>query len=1252
VVMDNAGQSLFMGGSIHIENLRPPDQDEEDEEEVQLQQEREAEIQEMLVDAFDDIEESESFANASSQYSMASNNVRHTPQQEFPDTPRSNNRSQVYAYGYTKDLYSRKTDEVASYSGVQYDLEKEYSQHDGCTPWSDESNSCRYSPVAVKDPIEEDHLTDQEEVDNINGQSHYLPNGLNFKKHMHDPYLADKYNNGVIFDDCFEGTVSTDKYQAPETSYDQLKLLYEARGRELDKMVEELSKVKSDNIRSVRVLQHKINLLISEKESKEISLKHSQVLVTERDALIKKMQEDLNELQKKNHANEESMKKLQLELESSDSTISSLECQITQLKSADSLARNQQLHDDFVKKLRQGNEAERELLLRKIQLAEQGSASHQEEAKTLREQLKTLRREYDEVLLQKMEAVTKLTIAGQQLQKQYEDLLQSHGSQKTLEMQLRIKCLENEKGNLEKTNKTLESELKTAREELKGLEIALKYDIFRDASTSENSLVQLGIKKVLNYDDTVSKESDVSEKAVSATQALTKMREELKKSIMANKMKRDEIARLHEDLRKKQDLLKKCQSDLKSSRVEIEELKESVLMLKLGKMEGQIQEVTNNQEPYVNVKKVQAENIALKEELLLLQTSFKNVKHLSRELSVLLEDLKKNISNLHTADKPNDFKSIFTSILQCISELNDKMLSAEKYQQVILQMRGEIQKLYKESNMWEKRLHDIEVKLTVSLQMIETAKGNANAENEYIRAQGVLKQLYTDIKLQVQLIKENTFTVNESNVALQEQLTSLKLEVEREKEKNFTLMQEKIALQADLVLLAEKKDQENSLALQNCQDTYLKFHENVVKELQEGFDAEYEGIGLKLKMEISRLAEELTKVKSLYNELSEERNSLAMRLNAVNKDNAREHETQENRDLCSHLECKCKIKELENQIIDKNCILEKLQKEVESGRKEIQVIEKDLENEKNLRQNDVKRLFAEREDKANLHKQCQEMVKNYEELQQKCLELEESNQNIKEKLANDSTTSLLTKIQGVLMTKEGDTEKMNEVKQQLEFEICNLKQNILVLEGKRSDDVKSFKSLKRTNEELMEQILSLTKAAEVRELEREEDIKKSSDMVLKLEVELEDQREKATSSKRAYDKTMQNLMPTIRSLESRLEAAHTENKGIKTEFNILNKKYKEVKTKCDEIYSKYENLKIKLFKKRKCILIKSERLDQRLKALREHVTNRVKEYFDTLKRNDKDCMEKIIAILSECCDAQPDTEEIIKLLDQIDIKLK
>lgn len=440
----------------------------------------------------------------------------------------------------------------------------------------------------------------------------------------------------------------------------QLQILYKARGRKLDELTEELTSVKQDSAREIRLLQHKVSSTESECEAVTNNLKQCQEMLREAKSdntqLLSRMETSEALIQALSNSKEELVSKLV----AAEAAVESLNHQLKELGKSETLERARQQHDNVVESLQLRHQREVVMLKEEIDTLTKTANSSKEEMALLKRQLSDALKNVDNAHISKAETINRLTRSLEESQRQNQYLLQnpqsSLSSQQIAELQNRLQQAESSKITLEEKCENLGDQVKSLSQQLSMFESASKLGIFgqeenrHSSCDPEDSFLELGIKKKLNFttpDTTVSEDSGVD------TQ-LQGLKHELQRCLTNNREKQICIEQLKDSLKVCQKEASSWQSECAKTETVVQELKK-----KLAKSEqvenglGTGQKGTTAQK---SIETLEEEASRLKKD----KEGFAETLRLSKEKEMQLEsrnkELKeefKKVLEEHAADKAN-----------------------------------------------------------------------------------------------------------------------------------------------------------------------------------------------------------------------------------------------------------------------------------------------------------------------------------------------------------------------------------------------------------------------------------------------------------------------------------------------------------------------------------------------------------------------------------------------------------------------
>ncbi|KAK4308166.1 hypothetical protein Pmani_020134 [Petrolisthes manimaculis] len=1244
--MDNPGHSMFGGPSLHLDGLHTHILDDEEEENRRKEEEeeemgRQAELQDILANAFDDPED-DSYVDRSSHcsgtlYQQPNEGflpARHHMQQEAGGCQDSYTGDEIEGDKATMNerQYARNI-HVNSQDMIGFEIEPTERNFDyvnsrdstGSSPWSlnSESHSV-YNKERDSVGLEHRELEPGDQYLYSNERLQYTKNkGVLYTGD--ESYQAGNYQPQHLADHGDDCNVE-EQYKEADTSIAQLRILYEARGRELDKQTSEYNQLRLKSEKSSRVLNHQLSLLKTEVESKTGSIKQLKELLSVSEERTRMLEGDIKELQDKVTATQDENKKLHLELETAHSTISSLECHVSELKAADNFTKNQQSHEDFIRKLQQGNHQEKDLLNNKLKEMRKENSELQQDVTRLRDEMKNLRKKHDDAVVEKAKTVAELNLTLETMRKQYEELLQAHDSRQMLQMELKVKDLESSKQTLENQVGILQRDLAQAKEDLEQYDVALKLDMFSNLLPEEDSIAHLGLKKALNYDDenksTESNKKHHQEKSGKYLESEI-LKEELKKSLRIYKTKRDEINRLQEEKRDSQAKLKKNSSELKNTQIELKEVRQELTKLQLKKSESASSKCA-----------VRAENIILRQQLT-------QALSIIREKALSCQDLEVEINSLKTHFSRAISEKDVTELLVKMDML---LQNTEVYQNIISQsdiiseLRRENGKLYEGQLLWEKKLLDVMGRLTVSEKIIEKAISDQGDGNELNPVCTLLTKLYEDLSHMLNSIKKEQSGSYSDILRLKDELSTSRFKLEQMKDEILGLKEENLKI-------TKKKDEEKNSIIENIRHSFYNFHDKAMLELEANIKSDYEKIAEDMKQELAHLSNKLHDTQKLYVQISEENRNLEEQLLRQSdgeqlspKAEVKEGGSQELVDTpdsgvsadLGHHQNQLKVAVLKNHVEELEMHIAELN---ERKREEVDKLLQEKEQIHALYGNHVKETSMEK----------QEVDISLEELKKKCNHLEDLNQalEIKNKALQDEISrkwEILETKQGLVKDMKASYEKFTQDlrgkyiqadSSKLVNKVKELEDNVWQLE-KIVQEQKDHIQTVEVEQDIMKKKLETMNAA------HEEEVDTLTDQLQIKEATIGKKEIMINSLRLNIQQLMQLKLEEVQSLEKQLQTTEQE------------------AAKGRETRDKYNHLKVKFHKYHQDIQKQKEhyeselnRLSQDFKEYREVVLRRVKVFVEELRERLVKVMEDIIRALQGLDNKNTTIEALLSQLESV-----
>uniref|UniRef100_A0A8C0QP79 Centrosomal protein 152 n=1 Tax=Chelonoidis abingdonii TaxID=106734 RepID=A0A8C0QP79_CHEAB len=334
----------------------------------------------------------------------------------------------------------------------------------------------------------------------------------------------------------------------------QLQVLNKARERQLEELAEKMEK----SAQQIRYLNHQLAMVKDEKDGLALSLQESQKLYQngkEREVHLEGQIKALETQIQTHTVNEEQLFK---QSKVAELAMESMQQQLLELRRSDSLQRARDQHETIVAALKQKYEEQVWSLEQKLDATNSALQEQKDLCCNLREHVKQLERMLEESKLEKTEIINRLTRSLEESQKQCANLLQTGSMQETNQLRLQLQQAQSAQLISNNMNKTLQEELTELKEEIALYESAAKLGVFLNDSSGElhadmttDSYVDLGIKNVnwkkSRLHSTVQNRD--LDKELSKDELILELKTEMERLLGSNKMKRNQISQLQNNLK-------------------------------------------------------------------------------------------------------------------------------------------------------------------------------------------------------------------------------------------------------------------------------------------------------------------------------------------------------------------------------------------------------------------------------------------------------------------------------------------------------------------------------------------------------------------------------------------------------------------------------------------------------------------------------------------------------------------------------
>ncbi|XP_030353919.1 centrosomal protein of 152 kDa isoform X3 [Strigops habroptila] len=484
-----------------------------------------------------------------------------------------------------------------------------------------------------------EHLKQFVASDVVGGQSPesykvtYKPyqNGI----HQKMPVLQEGTRRNEVFEDLQREFLGNDDNSSENMQILQLQVLNKARERQLEELTEKLEK----SAQQIRYLNHQLSMVKDERDGLAVSLRESQKLYQngkEREVHLEGQIKALETQIQNLTTNEEQILK---QSKVAEVAMESMQKQLLELQRSDALQRAREQHEAIISALKQKYEKQVLSLEQKLETTKSALREQKELCKNLGEHVKQLEKMLEETKCEKTEIINRLTRSLEESQKQCANLLQTGSMQETNQLRFQLQQAQSAQMISNNMNKALQEELTELKEEIALYESAAKLGVFLNDAGGEvpmnlgDSYVELGIKKITGKKPRIcsAMQNRDMDKELSKDEIIVELKAELERLLSSNKMKRNQITQLQNDL-------KDCQKTL-------EEYKQ---LLKAEKASKESEPVANLYDTSVASPSV-SDN--LNEEVLRLRKANETLLKEVENCTSTIEELKENEENLKSLNQ-------------------------------------------------------------------------------------------------------------------------------------------------------------------------------------------------------------------------------------------------------------------------------------------------------------------------------------------------------------------------------------------------------------------------------------------------------------------------------------------------------------------------------------------------------------------------------------------------------------------------
>ncbi|XP_014461548.2 centrosomal protein of 152 kDa isoform X1 [Alligator mississippiensis] len=371
------------------------------------------------------------------------------------------------------------------------------------------------------------------------------------------------------FEELQREFLGTDENSSDNMQILQLQVLNKAKGRQLEELNEKLEK----STQQIRYLNHQLAMVKDEKDGLALSLQESQKLYQEGKEREVHLEGQVKSLEAQIQALAANEEKILKQSKVAEVAMESMQQQLLELQHSDSLQRAREQHETIVAALKQKYEEQVLSLEQQLDTTNSTLREQKELCCQLGEHVKQLEKTLEQIKCEKTEIINRLTRSLEESQKQCANLLQTGSVQETSQLRFQLQQAQSAQLMSKNMNKALQEELTELKEEIVLYESAAKLGVFLNDTGGEprvdmnESYVDLGIKKVNWKKSRFHRAIQNRDKELSKDDLIIELKAELERLLNSNKMKRNQISQLQNDLKDCQRTTDKFQQLLKAEKI-------------------------------------------------------------------------------------------------------------------------------------------------------------------------------------------------------------------------------------------------------------------------------------------------------------------------------------------------------------------------------------------------------------------------------------------------------------------------------------------------------------------------------------------------------------------------------------------------------------------------------------------------------------------------------------------------------------
>jgi chromosome segregation ATPase len=687
--------------------------------------------------------------------------------------------------------------------------------------------------------------------------------------------------------------------------YCQSQFLYKVRGKKLEEVTFRFESYKEDVSREMRAMKHRLYLAETEKATALASVESAQSLCNQYKEMsdnatksIKQFEDQIEKLKKQNYLTEQ-------KVEENEQIIDSLQLQLSEQQKLDTMERVQHQHEQIIQQINDKNDKELMVYREQINALQLDINEKSNTIKILNGQLEQAAKNAEQTSIDRIEAINRLTNNLNELQSKYDKdikMIRNHNS--TIDQTLQKDCL-----------------IKQLNERVSLLE-------------GDNSRLQLSLSSL--NPTIVNNETNNTDNPTS----MATLQRELDRALNTLKQKRNEIQKLQDDLKDKDEkLMALTSATTHDNQAQIQELTNEKLELQndLNEKNTRLDELLGIEEQYQQIQHD-------------LESQIYNKQQYINECEELIRTLQK--AEVNMASHTDQMQHYNQCLAECHSEISDLKLELtnrhhelQKVKQMYIEVCSEKNSL--EETLREQLVKEYEEKLE---KRLEISIGDAQAEKIRLCDQNKreLQVVLDDCKS----LRSKLDTIESERDELKNELNLLKNEIElNDKKRDDELSTLKLELNSknhDLNQIEVKYNDLNQI--------YEKQKEELLNRLEsqtnqtEKYEMEIKALNNENIRNLNELKEQnetkLNEMKTSYEELNqkltqtlEQNDKLTNQLNDLQNKMEQFNQTETNSDQL-RINLQNENEKLKNEINSLKEKSEKIKQEIETKYRDDISIEK------------------------------------------------------------------------------------------------------------------------------------------------------------------------------------------------------------------------------------------------------------------------------------------------------------------------